>query len=242
MKKAGESRKPSTSVAAGTRIFTSKPPPLSAPADSTVRASGFVTAIPFWRAFVSWGNSSRVREDRSHEDGPAVIRLEVEAQGVAAGPTRRSRAQPYGLDGPGTPLNISADALRGVLASLTFSKPAAGNINRTARCPHFDYLEVDAIAVSAFGQQSDSRLQTTVLTTTMTTVEHRDTPSYTTVEPHRAWSRHPPCLRIRSQRIRTKAADRGARAPDVHCAKDIAGHRRSTMRQTTRENWISICP
>jgi hypothetical protein len=36
--------------------------------------------------------------------------------------------------------------------------------------------------------------------------------------------------------------DRGARAPDVHCAKDIAGHPRSTMRQTTRENWISICP
>ena len=29
--------------------------------------------------------------------------------------------------------------------------------------------------------------------------------------------------------------DRGARAPDVHCAKDIAGHPRSTMRQTTRE-------
>jgi hypothetical protein len=34
---------------------------------------------------------------------------------------------------------------------------------------------------SAFGQRSDSRLLTTVLTTTMTTVQHRGNPSYTRV-------------------------------------------------------------
>jgi hypothetical protein len=32
-----------------------------------------------------------------------------------------------------------------------------------------------------------------------------------------------------------RGRDRHARAPDVHCAKDFAGHPRSTMRQTTRE-------
>ncbi len=53
---------------------------------------------------------------------------------------------------------------------------------------------------------------------------------------------HRPVPTDQKSAVRTKAADRGARAPDVHLAKDIAGHPRSTMRQTTRENSISICP
>jgi hypothetical protein len=84
---------------------------------------------------------------------------------------------------------------------------------------------------------------TTVLTTTMTTVGLPDTSTYTTLELVSCLVAPSACAYgPEVSNSHESGRDRGARAPDVYCAKDIAGHPRSTMRQTTRENWISICP
>ena len=70
----------------------------------------------------------------------------------------------------------------------------------------------------------------------MTTVGLPHTSTYTTIELVSCLVALSACAYGSEVSISHESGrDRGARAPDVHCAKDIAGHPRSNMRQTTRE-------
>ncbi len=77
----------------------------------------------------------------------------------------------------------------------------------------------------------------------MTTVRLPDTSTYTTIELVSCLLTTPaPAYGSEVSSSHERGRDRRARAPDVHCAKDFAGHPRSTMRQTTRDKLNHKCP